>query len=303
MNIDQISVFGWTDSTVALSWIKEHPSKWTTFVANRVSEIYTVAPNVNWRHVPGVCNPADCLSRGMTPKALIEHNLWWSGPDWLQKSTVHWPIQNSKVFTEIEINNVSNMYTVTIDKDITPFEHIINSSSSWPKLLRIITYCFRFITNCKKPNNSSNSKVLEVKEMEQAKSYMVKKLQQQYFSEELQYISRQFPLKKTSKIKSLNPFIDKDGVLRVGERLNNAPIPWDAKHPIILTKDHLVELIIRQTHLRCLHGGVQSTLFLLRQNFWVIGGKNLVRKIIHECVICIKQSAKIQSVNGKFAFL
>ncbi|XP_067205327.1 uncharacterized protein [Linepithema humile] len=29
----------WTDSTIALAWLRQHPSKWTTYVANRVAEV------------------------------------------------------------------------------------------------------------------------------------------------------------------------------------------------------------------------------------------------------------------------
>ncbi|XP_068210791.1 uncharacterized protein [Palaemon carinicauda] len=43
------------DSTVALSWIKGDPSRWKTFVANRVTEIQTLTSPSCWYHCP------DCL--------------------------------------------------------------------------------------------------------------------------------------------------------------------------------------------------------------------------------------------------
>lgn len=131
--------------------------------------------------------------------------------------------------------------------------------------------------------------------MEEAKLHLITNLQKKYFSEELNYLSHKIQLKKSSKLKFLTPFVDKDGILRVGGRLENAPISWDEKHPIILPKDHITDLIIRYTHLRNLHGGVQSTLFLLRKNFWPIKAKLSVKKIINSCIICIKQSAKVHS--------
>ncbi|XP_025267293.1 uncharacterized protein LOC112638911 [Camponotus floridanus] len=58
----------WTDSTVALGWIRGHPSRWQTYVANRVSEIQRTTPQAAWHHVPGQDNPADCASRGLSPQ-------------------------------------------------------------------------------------------------------------------------------------------------------------------------------------------------------------------------------------------
>lgn len=65
----------WSDSTVALGWIRGHPASWTTYVANRVSEIQTTLPEAIWHHVPGRENPADCASRGLFPSELVDHPL------------------------------------------------------------------------------------------------------------------------------------------------------------------------------------------------------------------------------------
>ena len=41
----------------------------------------------------------------------------------------------------------------------------------------------------------------------------------------------------------------KEGLLRVGGRLQNAPVAYERKHPIILPyKHHVTDLIIRQYH-------------------------------------------------------
>lgn len=71
----------WTDSTVTFGWIRGHPTKLTTFVANRVAEIQVTLPNARWHHVPGRDNPADCTSRGVSRWELLAHPLWWQGPD------------------------------------------------------------------------------------------------------------------------------------------------------------------------------------------------------------------------------
>ena len=52
--------------------------------------------------------------------------------------------------------------------------------------------------------------------------------------------------------------IGKDGVLRVGGRLANAPIPYSAKHPAVLPSQHRVtELIIQHYHVLYGHSGAE----------------------------------------------
>ena len=74
-------VFGWTDSTIVLQWLAQLPRTWTTFVANRVSEVQQILPRANWNHVSSSCNPADCSSRGARLEVLQSSSLWWNGPE------------------------------------------------------------------------------------------------------------------------------------------------------------------------------------------------------------------------------
>ena len=55
---DSVHYF-WTDSMIALSWIRSHPSRWKNSVANRVAEIQSLTSSDNWFHCPGTENPAD----------------------------------------------------------------------------------------------------------------------------------------------------------------------------------------------------------------------------------------------------
>ena len=62
-----------------------------SFVGKHISEIRNLVPSDRWRHVAGTHNPADCTSRGLFPSAVREHQLWWSGPDWLEGPKLSWP--------------------------------------------------------------------------------------------------------------------------------------------------------------------------------------------------------------------
>lgn len=63
-------IFAFTDSLITLYWIKGNLSRWKPFVANPVSEIFSILPAEMWAHVKSEDNPADLLSRGAFPKVL-----------------------------------------------------------------------------------------------------------------------------------------------------------------------------------------------------------------------------------------
>ncbi|XP_040066221.1 uncharacterized protein LOC120839888 [Ixodes scapularis] len=66
----------WTDSMIALHWVKGLATQWKPFVANRVMEIQQRTEPSNWRHCPGAENPADLLTRGVPPDCLQKCDLW-----------------------------------------------------------------------------------------------------------------------------------------------------------------------------------------------------------------------------------
>ncbi|XP_060801124.1 uncharacterized protein LOC132901919 [Amyelois transitella] len=90
LHIEKSKVKAWTDSTIVLSWLNSHPSRWKTFVANRVSEILNLIDSSHWHHVSSKDNPADCASRGVQPALLSECMLWISGPSFLQNSMIEY---------------------------------------------------------------------------------------------------------------------------------------------------------------------------------------------------------------------
>ncbi len=57
-------VYCWTDSAIALCWIKGSPSNLNIYVANRVAAIHKMTSPQQWKHVRSKHNPADLASRG-----------------------------------------------------------------------------------------------------------------------------------------------------------------------------------------------------------------------------------------------
>jgi hypothetical protein len=93
--------------------------------------------------------------------------------------------------------------------------------------------------------------------------------------------------------KQFGLFWDKNGIIRCMGRISKANLPDETKHPILLNaKSKLTELIVRESHNRVYHNGVKETLTELRSRFWIIRGRQFVRKVIHSCVICKKHEGK-----------
>ena len=97
----------------------------------------------------------------------------------------------------------------------------------------------------------------------------------------------------TRSLFKLNPVLV-DGTIRVGGRLQNAPVSFDLKHPIILPHSHHVtDLIIRHHHDELHHVGASHTWTALRQRFGVIKGGVAVRRVLGQCVLCRKRGARV----------
>ena len=61
-------LFLWTDSSVVLGWLQRPPNTLKTFVANRVTEIISIASTNHWKHVRTEENPAGLRTRGCSPQ-------------------------------------------------------------------------------------------------------------------------------------------------------------------------------------------------------------------------------------------
>ena len=101
---------------------------------------------------------------------------------------------------------------------------------------------------------------------------------------------------KTSAIAKLEPCLEDDtSILRVGGRLKNASIPFEAKHPAILPSHHHITcLIIRHYHFRLGHAGPEQVLAEVRQRYWILRGCTTTRRVLRSCLGCAKLTAKPQ---------
>ncbi|XP_067205397.1 uncharacterized protein [Linepithema humile] len=106
---------------------------------------------------------------------------------------------------------------------------------------------------------------------------------------EYRSLSKNETIPTSSKILSLSPFMDERRLIRVGGRLKNSELSFDARHPILLPSNHdLTKRIIMREHIRNMHSGTQATMAAVRQQFWPLTLRSVTRKIILGCVKCFR---------------
>lgn len=79
------------------------------------------------------------------------------------------------------------------------------------------------------------------------------------------------------------------GLICVSERIKNAQIPYDKRPQITLPeKHHVTGIIIDAVHKQKLHVGPSGLRAMVRQRFWLIHGKKLIREYARKCIFCFK---------------
>lgn len=293
-NVNFSNHFLWCDSSVVLSWLRTPSFKLKTYVSNRVAQTQELVPSHWWHYISSADNPADCASRGLLPSDLPGHDLWWNGPSWLSLPTETWPTSRFEMLDlsstgELKENPLPVLVEVNLEH-LTPEWDLLTRFSSWTTLLRVTAFVKRFISNLKNPGNKILGP-LSVSELNTAHNSIIHLVQLSEYQNDLKAINAKKPL--SSKLTSLSPFIDNDGLLRVGGRLGRSFLPSNAKHPLLLPKMHsVVDLLITHYHITYLHAGPQLTQAALTQKYWIRCARSRIRSIIHRCLTCFRHKPR-----------
>ena len=286
--------FCWTDSMICCGWIKRK-TKWKQFVQNRVLEIRRFTDTENWRHIPGLENPADLVSRGSSLNRLMESDLWKHGPSWLSSENAFklpdMPVTASPTSPLIEEESEpepSNMLEIqTSNSDLIEESTLWNAKefSSWQRFLSTIGWVKRFIFNLKKPRARKTGD-LSFSELQEAKRTCIEIDQKEWFQSDIASLKNDGTVSKQSSLKRLRPGITSDGLLASYGRSFKEPL-------VLLHQDSFVtRLLISHFHVSTCHGGVSTTLTEVSQRFWIVRGRRVVRSVIHKCRKCRRFLAK-----------
>lgn len=287
------SIVYWTDSTIVLAWLKNNSTRLEVYVANRVAQIQRISNVNNWKYVPTKENPADCASRGLLPEQLVRHTLWWKGPPWLQNTSDTWPTFPNEVYCE-EINN---NYAVSFHTKTTSLQYpeITLKYSKLSTMIRVTSYILRFYNNVKQKSKVSRENgFLKTSELQRALQLLIKQTQAVCFQEEIRCLTQGMRVPNQSSIAKLSPFLDEKNILRVGGRLSNASIPYNTKHPILLSKQNpLSFLLFSEAHMKTFHGSLQLMQSYVSRAYWVVSARNIAKRVQRQCVVCFKYKAQI----------
>ena len=287
--------YAWSDSTIVLCWLNMPPERLATYVSNRVGDTLARIPSSYWRHVPTSSNPADLASRGVSPRELVESRLWWQRPDWLSQEPGTWPSRTDWRRKNKDLPELRTVVlTIAPPKDELPHSELIHQYSSYTKLLRITSFCVRFFHNIRKPVEERRlSPLLMPQELSRVEVIFLTQSQSRSFPDERDCLQKGKDLSRRSTLLQRRPFLDNDGLLRVGGRLRRIELSSDQRHPIILhRKDHLTTLIARQAHADNMHVGPTGLMGILSVSFHIVGAKSLVKSISKDCVTCQRTYAR-----------
>ncbi|GFS65785.1 integrase catalytic domain-containing protein [Trichonephila clavipes] len=252
-------IWMWTDSTIALAWIKTEPHKLKPFVSYRVAEFQALSKDYHWKHVSSKNNPADLISRGCNVDELLKNKMWFSGP-YLQTD-------------EYEDNQ------------------LFPGPSYRDELKCAVTLSMtEFNKNIKAKESCNKEKYLTADGIKRSTEFLAKIAQLSEFKAEIDALKKGKGVSKTYKLKALDPFLDENSLLRVGGRFSNADLPFEAQHQIIIPSKHkFTKLLFEHMHKKIFQIGAQGLVHQIRMQFWPINGKGFARKTVHDCIECFSQ--------------
>ena len=268
-----------TDSAIALAWIQSPSRSFKPFVSVRVGEIQSNSDPSLWRHIPSEHNVADDVSRGIPVQELT--GRWINGPQFLHLPEDQWPITVPKLSPTEDLEQRQLIVALTqgnnAEKEIDPKDF-----STWRQLIRVTARFYRFAEKIQRRRHQLDGREgpLTKEELAKAEKFWVKKMQVKLHSH-----------MEKGEFKTLSAFVDNEGVIRVGGRVDSAIVSYETRHPALLPSDHWVSLLIMRHAHQFGHNGSAATTAKTRIKYWIIKAAKLSKQVKKQCVFC-KQMAK-----------
>jgi hypothetical protein len=281
----------WIDSMTVLGYIHNLDKRFHTFVANRISEIRERTSPDDWRYVPTQQNPADDASRGVAPGELVTSQQWFHGPSFLQLSEERWPVVGDTNVNDEdpEVKREKQCYAQveTGNKLLS----LVSECSNFQQVKRSVAWLKRY-TDFVADSKNCCTGPLSVDELDSAEILASRVVQQGAYQQEIKQLQSARHVANSSSIQSLHPIL-KNGLLRVGGRIQRSTLCETAKHPVILPAAHPLSLaIVWSFHKSNSHCGVEATITAIRERFWIVGVRKLVKQAIRHCLLCKRYNAR-----------
>ncbi|XP_026061422.1 uncharacterized protein LOC113045324 [Carassius auratus] len=262
----------WTDSTTVLTWLQSDSCRFKVFVGTRVAEIQDLTEKHSWRYVPSANNPADDITRGRSLCELGPESHWYHGPLFLKNPPNLWP--ECPTSKELDNNELRKVGTCTL----VCFTY---SDFSQFKTLEELIESIALQGSTDSNPTASDYRRAEISVLQQA--------QQECFPSDLEQLRTGKPLACNSRLRALAPELDGESqLIRVGGRLRHSPyLEPNNMHPIVLDPRHpITKLIIQNCDSKLCHPGPERVFAELRRKYWVLRGREAIKRLQRECVQC-----------------
>ena len=303
------SLHFWTDSQVVLRWIANPDLHLPRFVKRRVDKILLVTSADAWSYISSEDNPADVGTREDCVKRPNCSFLWLHGPEFLLQENLQ------SCHSTVMVRRLRASEGLLVEQ-CTGLDLLINAAPSLYVLKKRAAYLslFKLWIIAKYKRIAFTKPVINAKLLECAFLDTVRYVQAQRFGAAVEMLKMDSSdafdsilkklndradnaedMRRISELKTLRrlrPCVDADSMLRIDGRLENADLPVDAKHPLILPGRHaLTRLIILHEHAEAGHAGPSYTLMRTRQHFWIIHGVSSIKYYLSHCSACARRNA------------
>ncbi|XP_014207284.1 uncharacterized protein LOC106638549 [Copidosoma floridanum] len=260
----------WCDSQTVLHWVRSDQPTNNALVDNYVAQIQDTLPPSAWRYVPSQSNPADVTTRSADMSGLRQQLLWWDGTPWLADNDRAWPQEALQEVTPLPLA----CYATHLAEP-----SILERYSKLHTLLVVLVRTRRWVRRqLRHPPVLPVLSPLTPAELQDAFLACVRLSQSETFGEERARLQSGKRLPKGNPLTSLAAFLDTNGVLRVGGRLGFSSLPYEERHPLILSgASSLASLVLSWAHTRALHGGYKVTSAYAAQRAWILGGPRRIK--------------------------
>ncbi|XP_060757456.1 uncharacterized protein LOC132868527 [Neoarius graeffei] len=293
----------YTDSRIVLGYISNEKRRFYVYISNRIQRIRRSTLPQQWRYVHTEHNPADIATRSI-PAGRLKDTMWFTGPAFLCQPD-DTPAEQTFELLDPEHDPEIRPQVTTLSTTVLPHlgSQRFSRFSRWSSLTRAIGALIHIIQCFKRDRNEGQCQKwhlcgspVAVNVLNQSAAVIIRAVQQEAFEKELQCVTSGANIPKSSPLWSLDPFLDQEGLLRVGGRIAAADLGSDEKRPLILPgRHHVATLIVRHFHEQAHHQGRHFTEGAIRSaGYWILGGKRCINRVIFECVVCRKLRGKCQ---------
>ena len=295
------------DSMIVLAMMKKKSYGFNTYAGLRVGEIQQKTNLVDWKHIPGVENIADVLTRGATPDKLGPGQPWQLGPPWLSLPLDQWPVtvqdgresdleeEIAKFYHKKSQSNVSKLVQTFASGVKTDKLHLVTAMGSdeldglicrcgsLDKLIRCVAYVLRWAGRA---HRKLPPDTIEISSSEYDDAYHYLIYWEQRSRLVMKSVLRLVP--QVIMIKLNNYDISIPLTILAG-RVRNFPVGFSEKRNIpILPYGVLAKLVVLHYHDKH-HREADTIVTLVRNEVWPVKARKIASSIDSRCRICLEK--------------